>query len=157
MKKIKIEIVIILFLLLILLVPASIALLRRSAFSQGSIRTSAWSVSMNDTLSNDNISITPGGLANGTYTFSVTSNSEVDATYSIVVSNIPNNVEIKLDNGSFQTPVNGTVTFANAGTILYSDQNKERSHSITFKANSNATTSNNNQININVEIRQVLV
>ena len=81
---------------------------------------------------------------------------EHELKYKRKVSNIPNNVQVKLDNGTFQTPTSGTVTFPNAGNIAFSDSSREKTHTLTFSATSNAVPSANNSINIDVEIRQAL-
>ena len=61
------------------------------------------------------------------YTVNITSTSEVDIIYSIIVDNVPSGVTVSLDNGNFTLPTNNKVIFANVSTINYSDVNKTKS------------------------------
>ncbi len=155
-KKVNIRLVILLGLLSVFALPSSFAILKSYASSSKSLVSSIWSVSLEQTGVNNNISVIEGGSAQN-YTLNVKSLSEVDVIYTIVLSNIPSGVEVKLDNGQFQTPTNNTVTFTDAGTILYSDVNKTKTHTIAFKANSGTALVNNQIVGVDVTVRQMTV
>ena len=147
------EMIIFAYLLSAFCIPSSLGLFKRIANTSNSVGAATWSVSLNQTGVNNHVEVIPSGN-NGSYTLNVQSNSEVDVVYEIKVSGIPSGVEVKLDSGSFQTPTSGVVTFTNAGTILYSDVVKQKTHTLTFKANSGAATVNNQTVTIDVNFKQ---
>jgi hypothetical protein len=134
---------------------STMAILRSKINSSASLRTATWSVSLNQTGVNNNLTVTPD-VQDATYTLNVVNNSEVDIIYTIVVSNIPSGVQVSLDNGTFQTPSSGTVTFTDAGTLLYSTQSHQHSHTLTFRAVTGTQQLLGSQVNINVLTRQTL-
>ena len=149
--------IIISILVIFFIIPMSYAIYRSYSTGGGNIATASWNVSLNQNNVNNNLTIIPG--ENGTtasYTINITSNSEVDVIYSIVIENLPSGVSISLDDGSFVTANNNKVVFTDVGTILYSDANKNKSHVITIKANSNTQYVNNQEIDVNVIARQAL-
>jgi len=161
MKKIMPIPIIISILVTLFIIPMSYAIYR--SYSTGGVTSAAasWNVSLNQNNVNNNLTIIPG--ENGTtasYTINITSNSEVDVIYSIVIENLPSGVSISLDDGSFVAANNNNnnnkVVFTDVGTILYSDANKNKSHVITIKANSNTQYVNNQEIDVNVIARQAL-
>lgn len=157
MKKIMPIPIIISILVILFIIPMSYAIYRSYSTGGGNIATASWNVSLNQNNVNNNLTIIPG--ENGTtasYTINITSNSEVDVIYSIVIENLPSGVSISLDDGSFVTANNNKVVFTDVGTILYSDANKNKSHVITIKANSNTQYVNNQEIDVNVIARQTL-
>lgn len=157
MKKIMPIPVIISILVIFFIIPMSYAIYRSYSTVGGNIATASWNVSLNQNNVNNNLTIIPG--ENGTtasYTINITSNSEVDVIYSIVIENLPSGVSISLDDGSFVAANNNKVVFTDVGTILYSDANKNKSHVITIKANSNTQYVNNQEIDVNVIARQAL-
>ena len=157
MKKIMPIPIIISILVIFFIIPMSYAIYRSYSTVGGNIATASWNVSLNQNNVNNNLTIIPG--ENGTtasYTINITSNSEVDVIYSIVIENLPSGVSISLDDGSFVAANNNKVVFTDVGTILYSDANKNKSHVITIKANSNTQYVNNQEIDVNVIARQAL-
>ena len=157
MKKIMPIPIIISILVIFFIIPMSYAIYRSYSTVGGNIATASWNVSLNQNNVNNNLTIIPG--ENGTtasYTINITSNSEVDVIYSIVIENLPSGVSISLDDGSFVAATNNKVVFTDVGTILYGDANKNKSHVITIKANSNTQYVNNQEIDVNVIARQAL-
>ena len=146
-----IEMVILVYLLSVFCIPSSFGLYKRSSTSTNAFDAANWSVSLNQTGISGNVLVTEGDTNGSTYTLNVVSNSEVDVTYDIIISNIPSGVQVKLGNGSF-APQSSTVTFSNAGTISYGDG--PNTHTLTFKANNGATIVNNQQVNIDVDFKQ---
>ena len=131
------------------------ALFRTSAVTEGNIRTADWSVAMTEGANNE-LSVISKEMKSDTYTFKVSSNSEVDVTYKIVLTNVPNKVAVKLDNRSYQEATDGVITIDPAGTILYSDEDKEVTHTLFFKALDGATAVTNLEIGMDVVISQTL-
>ncbi|MBQ9019120.1 MAG: hypothetical protein IJ097_02260 [Bacilli bacterium] len=139
------------------MIPASYALYRSITNSNNSIATAEWNVVLNESQDNNYMSVIAGDSTSiASYTINITSKSEVDIIYSIVIDNLPSGVAISLDNGEFIEEVNNKVIFADVSTINYSDTNKTKSHTLTFKALSNAEYVNNEEVNINVIARQTL-
>lgn len=145
------EMIILVYLLSVFSVPSSLGLYKRVSTSSKTIDVAEWDVSLNQNGVSGNMLITEGDSNGGTYTLNVVSNSEVDVTYDIIISNIPSGVQVKLDNRSFE-PQSSSVTISNAGTILYGDG--PNTHTLTFKANNGATLVNNQQVNIDVDFKQ---
>ena len=146
-----IEMVILVYLLSVFCIPSSLGIYKNSSSSTKTIDAADWNVSLNQSGVSGTVQITEGDAIGGTYTLNVASSSEVDVTYDIIISNIPNGVQVKLGNGLFQ-PQSSTVTFSNAGTISYGAGSN--THTLTFKANNGATIVNNQQVNIDVDFKQ---
>ena len=157
MRKKILTIVILVLISSLFVIQSSFALYRRIFNPNGNIAAATWSVTLNQSNEENNLSIVAGDeTSTASYTVNITSNSEVDIIYSIVVEDIPSGVHVKLDDGEYQTPSNNEVIFVDVSTINYTDQNKTKSHTLTFKADSNAEDTLNEEININVMTRQVL-
>ncbi len=138
-------------------VPMSFALVRMKNEIQGDMAFASWNVTLNQNGINNYLSII--GNPNGTtasYNVNITGNAEVDIVYSITIKDLPTGVSVSLDGGEFIQEANHKVIINDVGTILYSDTNKTRTHTLTFKANENAEYDNNHEVNINVIARQML-
>ena len=143
-------------LLVFAIVATTLAIFRSSASTNGSIRAATWSISRSQSGSGDSLEVIPG-LANDVYNLTVTSWSEVDVTYTVIIRNLPAGVEVSLDNGAFQTPTSGTVTLSNAQTVInYNDAVKTKNHTLTFRAISGAQVVSEQEIDIDVEFKQTL-
>lgn len=81
----------------------------------------------------DKISIKADNSLNNYY-FTVKSKSEVFVSYNVIVSNIPDGVNVSIDNGSLVTPINGVATFNNVGSFSASNQYQTREHSLVLSA-----------------------
>ena len=99
------------------------------------------------------------GTTEATYIVKVTSNSEVATSYEIILSNVPDGLQVSLDNGLYQTPVNSTITFAgnNCSNCIFSSNSLTTEHTHTLKFFDPLSSSNAgvNSINIDVEFTQV--
>ena len=99
------------------------------------------------------------GTTEATYIVKVTSRSEVTSTYEIVLSNVPNGLQVSLDNGTYQTPVNSTVTFSGincSGCSFDLNSNvTEHTHTLKFFDPLSSSNSGTNSINIDVEFSQI--
>ena len=89
------------------------------------------------------------------YIVKVISTSEVAATYSIVLTSVPTGLQVKLDNGAYQTPVNNRIEFNNAGSFIANDSNTEHTHTLTINAPIETNISGSNSIGINITFNQV--
>ena len=112
-----------------------------------------WDVSLAPITVGNEFNIVTGNTSVD-YSIRVLSNSEVSCRYSIIVTNIPNDIKVSLDNGAQQTPSNNSVTFNNAGSFIIGDNIEERVHKLTFSAPIESSA-NNNQINIQVAFTQI--
>ena len=132
------------------------AMLRRVKNATGTLNAATWSVTRNQSQSGDSIEIIPG-VSTDSYTLTVQSNSEVDVIYSIIVRNLPSDVEVDLDNsGNYRTASAGTLIISPAGAINYNDSVKTKTHTLTFRATPEATPIANQEIDIDVEFKQGL-
>ena len=97
-------------------------------------------------------------VTNTSYILKITSTSEVKAIYSIVLSNVPSSIKVKLDNGPLNTPINNTVEFNNVGYINADadNENKTKRHTLTFNAPLDIDEINNSVIDIDVLFEQVM-
>jgi hypothetical protein len=155
-KKVNIKILILIGVLSIFTIPSSYAIFKSYAFSSEELSSAEWVVSLEQDGINNDITV----LNNSTpvaYTLKVKSLSEVDAIYSVIVSNLPSGVEVAIGDGQFQTPVNNKVTFPDVGIIRYADsiENKTKTHTLYFRAGSGATIVSNRQIDVDVDIKQL--
>ncbi len=152
----KNEAIILVLLLAFLYIPSSLGIYKNNSGSSVGISTADWYVALNQNGISGSVTATAGST-NGTYTLKLVSDSEVDVIYSITVSNIPSGVDVALNdynNGAFQTPLNGTTTFPNAGTIDYTGSSEEVTRTLTFRANSGAASVNSQQVTIDVDFKQ---
>ena len=153
-KKIINSLLLITILLIISYSVNTFALFRKTGSGTGTLNTATWSVTRSQSQSGDSIDLTAGTTTDD-YILTVQSSSEVDVVYSIIISNLPSGVEVDLDNsGTYLTPTSGTITINNAGTIDYNDSVKTKTHTLTFRATSGATTVSDQSINIDVQFKQ---
>ena len=154
-KKMILDILSMTFVLTLFLGSSTYAIYRGFISIGGTLASSDWSVSLNQQGVENHLLIVQGG-ATDTYTLNVTSESEVDVVYSIVISNLPSGVSISLDGGEAIPQSNNQVIISNAGTILYQDQERTKTHELTFIAAAGATLVTNQQVSIDVVMRQYL-
>ncbi len=151
----NVELVILVYLLLTFCIPSSLGIYKNSATSTQSISTSSWDVSLNQTNISPDVTATIGAVNGSNYILKLVNDSEVNVSYSITISNIPSNVDVMINGGSYLTPSNGTVTIPNAGTINYTGSSVEVTRTLTFRANNGASLVNNQQVTIDVDFKQV--
>ncbi len=149
------QIILFVYLLLSLGIPSSLGVFGMNEVTSGIAGIAGWSVSITPD-NNNSMQLIPNGVA-GSYTLVVESSSEVDTAYSIVVSNIPSGVEVKIDTeNNYRTPTNNKVTFSNVGTILYNAQQRSVTHTLSFRAVNGATLVNNQSVHVDVIFQQVV-
>lgn len=83
----------------------------------------------------------------------VTSTSEVSATYSLIITNVPNGIEAKVDNKSYVSS-NNTITIPDIGTINANDEIKTKYHTITFNVPLDSEVIGDNDIDIELKFVQ---
>ena len=154
-KEKKILFIIIIIIVLSISIPITKAVFKSGSNADDSLSVAGWSVSLNQTGINNNLNLVPGENT-ATYRVRVNCNAEVDAKYSIVLGNVPTGVEVSLDSGPYRTPTNNTITFNNAGTILYSSNIKENEHIMEFRAVSGTANVYNQTLTVDVIIEQEL-
>ena len=137
------------------IIPLSYAVYKNIAVGNGRIVSATWSVSLNQSGVENELTIIPGGKTDS-YTLNVNSLSEVDISYDVVINNLPSGVSVALDEREPQLASNGTVTIANAGTILYNSNDKTNTNILTFSAANNATVVNNQPVTVNVVVKQLV-
>lgn len=99
----------------------------------GNIQIAKWSVNAIPT-SSDPMNII-AGTDSVSYELTVTSTSEVGCTYSIVLSNLPNGVKVKLDEDS-PIPVDssGTIIFDDCGHFNAGSNGETKTHTLVLTA-----------------------
>ena len=112
-----------------------------------------WSVALDSVTEGNSFNIIAGNTSID-YSVKVESASEVSCSYSIIVSNVPNDVRVSLDDGDTKTPSSNVVTFDNSGSFIIGNGITERIHKLSFSAPIESNT-NNNQINIQVLFTQI--
>ena len=90
-----------------------------------------------------------------TYKIKVTSNSDVKASYSLVLTNVPDDVEAKVDSGSYVSSSNNKIIIENIGTINANDTNKSNTHTLKFNAPLDSQFIGENSINIEMKFVQM--
>ena len=91
-----------------------------------------------------------------TYIIKLTSTSEVSANYQIVLTNVPSAMQVKIDTKTYQTPINNTITFEDEDyQINVNDNEKIKTHTLTFKVPLDSTISSVNNIDIDVIFDQI--
>lgn len=135
--------------------PKTLAMFRSEKNGNVNLKLAEWNVEVNKTSQEDSIDLV-SGVTNQSYTLKVKNISEVDIDYKIIINNLPTGVEVSLDGGNFQIPDNGTIIFENVDKILYTDNSKEKSHTLEFKSNVGTEEVSNREINIKVIAKQKL-
>ena len=156
MKKDKnIKLILLAVILSLFVIPFSFAAYRVKNLLSGNLISASWNVSLNQEGINNYLSVIPDSY-NASYTLNVTSNSKVDVVYTVIISNLPAGIEVSFDGGAFRSQIDNTITFTDIGTILYSDSVKTKSHTLTFKALTGSTLTNNKEVDIDVTFRQIM-
>ena len=90
-----------------------------------------------------------------TYQLNVKSISEVSAKYKIILSNVPDSIQVKIDDGDYQSATNHTITFTSVNyTINSNDLEKEKNHIMTFKVPLDSEFNSINNIDVNLKFEQ---
>ena len=119
------------------------------------ISIAKWEVNL-DTSDNesDTLNIVSGNAAKN-YILKIISSSEIAVNYSVIVSNLPNEIEVKIDDGNYQTPINNKITFNNIGRFNANDTITEQIHTLYFSAPLDSNIPATNDIFVDVKFTQV--
>ena len=156
-KILQKKFIIVIMLVIVIMLPTTYAIFKGGVLGSGSVSLARWSVTLDQEHEDGSLAITPdpdGTVAS--YTVNISSDSDVDVVYSIVIDNLPSGTSISLDGGTYVAEDNNKVIFSNVGTILYSDILKYKSHTLTFKASSSAEVVSNQEVDIDVIARQTI-
>jgi hypothetical protein len=153
-KKTMIYASIIMCILLVFFVSNSLAIFKTQAAANTEVPLATWNVSLTPDADDDLVVIP--GVSEDTYTLSVTNQSQVDIRYSIILSNLPNGVEVAVGDGAYQPVSNNTVSFADVGVILFNDSTQTKSHVIHIRGGSNPTYVTAQTVNVSVLVKQVV-
>ena len=139
------------------LIPSSFALFRSKVETTGSVELAKWDVGLNQEGVNDNLTIKADGEDDDIYLLTVRSNSEVDVVYSIELSNVPEGVQVQLDERDFiNVPASHKITIDDAGTIVYNGSEQSVQHVLRFRALTTAAEVDEQEIKVEVTMRQAL-
>lgn len=154
-KLLQLKFVIIIALVLIFMIPTTYSTFKKGTNGSGALSLATWDVSLNQIGVSDHLVVIsdPNEFVSN-YTLNINTNSEVSATYSVVIDNLPSGTSVSLDGGNFYLEDNHKVTINNVGTVLYNDSNKSRTHTLTFKASSTTPYVNNQEISVDVVVKQ---
>lgn len=122
--------------------------------SKSTATVAKWDVSV-DTTDNasDTLELVSGNMGN-TYCLKITSLSETVAKYSIVLSDLPDDLEVQLDGGVVTTPEDGMITFEDVGVINANARVRTITHYLDFFAPLDSDLEGLNEINIDVTFVQ---
>lgn len=140
----------------LLAITSTYSLYRKLVNTNGRLALATWNVTLNQEGIDNTVTITPV-TDDDTYTLNITSTSKVDVEYSIVVSNLPEGVKVALgEEEPKEQDSNHKIVFPNAGNILYNDENKTRTHTLTFSAVANTAAVDSQSVSIDVIVSQMI-
>ena len=107
-----------------------------------------WSVDYTSAI--DTLNLVSGNNT-GDFVLNVTSTSAVSASYSIVISNAPSGMEVKVDDGEYETiGASGSISFDNVGSFSANDTNSTHTHTVVFNAPLDSEMPSVNSVNVDV-------
>ncbi len=154
-RKRKLQLALFFGVLSFIVIPSSYAVFKSYASSEESLASANWNVSLTQNGNDNYLTIVPEPEnVNDTYTLHMTNNSDVDVIYSIIIDNVPSGVSAKAGNGNFVSESNNKILINNAGVIHYAAGGSTEDCVLTFKAASNATFVDEQQVSISVILSQ---
>ena len=116
---------------------------------QTDVGIAKWEVSVNtDNTSNDIVLV--AGNTVQEYKLNVISTSEIASKYYINISNIPNDIQVSLDGGEPQKPIENKVTFFDIGSFNTNETNSTHNHILRFEAPLEASVVENLEMQLDV-------
>lgn len=110
-----------------------------------------WNVEMISSDSEE-LELLAHSVSESTYSFNITSTSEVACDYSIALTNIPNDINVYVDN-TLRNVSSGTVNISKLGGFDLGSENTTHSHIIKF-VTTNSTSAKDINVNLDVTIKQ---
>ena len=129
-RKIKVFLVFYVALVVLYFTSISISRFMGEANGAGDSLVARWYV--NADVDNDEINLI-NGANTCTCTLSVISTSEISCSYSVSISNVPDGLEVAIDEGEFVTPIDNVVSFENVGRFG-TNVEVENEHILKFRA-----------------------
>lgn len=112
-----------------------------------------WEVNMIEN-SDNSLELISKNASEVNYSFVITSTSDVACDYSLTISNVPNDVIVKVDDNIVNSSgENGTYSINNLGEFAVNSENSTHQHTITFISDQN-TLAGQSTIDLNVKIKQ---
>ena len=138
---------------LLAIISNSYFLARYNSSIQGTdnVSVACWNVNADiSNNENDSLSLVSDNTA-AEYKIKITSESEVSTKYSIILSNVPNGLEVKLDDDEdYIIVTDNGITFDNVGSFKVNDEETEHIHTLTF--NDPLKSNNIGDYNINIDV-----
>lgn len=123
-----------------------------TAEGEGTVQIAKWEVFAR--TNSENVMNIISGNTTDSYNIIVKSTSDVGCSYSVVVTNIPDNVTLKLDGHNPDTHVGDEAIFNNVGSFVAGSNGTEVTHVLLVSANINAVPVTENEIDIDVTFIQ---
>lgn len=149
MKK-KIIIALCLLIMSFAIITGTYALYKSSGLGSANMTAATWNVSLLG--DNDDIELTSGSTEQE-YLLTVKNESDVSVSYIIKITNLPDDVKVKLDTGTYIKETNNEVIFDDDKELLITGTT-QRNHTLTFTAPLDTEEINNQKIKIDVEFKQ---
>ena len=118
------------------------------------VEIALWDVELDTTVTpSDDLDIV-SGTTTQIYKLKVKSQSEVATTYDVILKNVPAGVQVKVDSGSYKSASSNKITFTNVGEFDASSANRQREHTLTFKAPLGTSEITDHEIDLEVKFTQ---
>ena len=88
------------------------------------------------------------------YTLTVTSTSEVSSSYSVKISDVPDGLQVQVDDGTIYDEEDNVILINNVGTFSANDINSTHTHKLTFIVPLGIDEIDNQEINLDVILSQ---
>lgn len=123
---------------------------------QGTVDVAKWNVSI-DGETNSSLDIISGNLQENleqqSYILTVTSASEIASDYSILIANVPDGIQVKINDDIIEEN-NNKILIENVGSFNANDINSTHNHILTFIAPPGAQELSEQEISIDVIFTQ---
>ena len=114
-----------------------------------------WEVSLDTENSNNTFNTISGDTVQ--YILKIISESEIASCYTVVLSDLPSEIQVSIDGGIFQTPTNNMITYTNLGEFDLDDEETEHTHTLAFLIPLDSNIIDINEINIDVQVSQKVI
>lgn len=123
-----------------------------------SVGIAKWDIQLSED-SNSTIDVILGNstenLETQSYVFTITNTSEVASTYSIKLTNVPDNLQVIVDNDETYNEENNEIVINELSSFDAGDLNSVHNHTLTFIAPQGTEEIENQEIDLEVTLKQV--
>ena len=106
--------------------------------------------------SNNELELVSKNVTSASYSFQITSTSDVASEYGIKILNVPQDVTLTIDEGTPVSPDNnGEISVENLGFFVLNSINTTHEYTLTFSSDS-STLASINTMELQVDIRQTI-